>query len=72
MPSPTQIRVSRLRNRRRAAGLREVALWLPDTRNPAYRARLAEQCRRLSQLTADEEAMADAFEREATRIPGWR
>jgi hypothetical protein len=51
---------------------RPVVLWLPRTRDPDYRARLADQCRRLAELTADEDAMAAAFEREAAKTPGWR
>ena len=56
----------------RFLGARPVVLWLPDTRDPDYRARLADQCRRLAELTADEEAMAAAFEQEAAKMPGWR
>jgi hypothetical protein len=56
----------------RFLGARPVVLWLPNTRDPAYRVRLADQCRRLAQLTADEEAMAAAFEQEAAQTPGWR
>jgi hypothetical protein len=52
--------------------MRPRVLWLPNTRDPEYRARLADQCRRLADLTADEEAMAIAFEREAAQTPGWR
>jgi hypothetical protein len=52
--------------------LRPVVLWLPDTTNPAYRERIAEQCRQLATLTADEQAMAEAFEHEAEQTPGWR
>ncbi len=72
MATSSRTRVARLRDRRRAAGLRPVVLWLPDTTNSAYRARIAEQCRQLAVLTADEQAMAEAFEREADQIPGWQ
>jgi hypothetical protein len=54
------------------AGLRPVVVWLPNTRDPDYRARIADQCRRLAELTADEETMASAFEQEAAQTPGWR
>ena len=54
------------------AGLRPVVVWLPDTTDPDYRARIADQCRRLAALTADEETMASAFEQEAAQTPGWR
>jgi hypothetical protein len=56
----------------RYLGARPVVVWLPNTRDPDYRARIADQCRRLAELTADEETMAVAFEKEATQTPGWR
>jgi Protein of unknown function (DUF3018) len=57
---------------RQSLGARPVVLWLPNTRDPEYRARLADQCQRLAELTADEEASAAAFEQEAAQTPGWR
>ena len=72
MPGSSASRVASFRARRQAEGLRPVVLWLPDTGNPAYRARIAEQCRRLGKLTPEQAAMAEAFEREAAQIPGWR
>lgn len=68
----SKARVARLRARRRANGLRPVVLWLPDTSDTAYRARIAKQCRALARLTLDEQAMAAAIEHEAVQIPGWR
>lgn len=65
-------RVSRLRARRRANGLRAVTLWLPDINDPTYRARLAAQCRRLAALTAEEEQIAEAGLRVLLDTPGWR
>ena len=59
-------RIARHRSAQRAQGLRAVVLWLPDDGDPGYRARLAEECRRLSRLTADEEAVAGGF----ARLPG--
>jgi len=57
---------------RQSLGARPVVLWLPNTRDPEYRARLVDQCQRLAELTADEEATAAAFEQEAAQTPGWR
>lgn len=65
-------RAARYRISQRARGLRAVTLWLPDVHDPEYRARIAEECRRLSALTADEESMADAFEHDFGGTPGWR
>jgi hypothetical protein len=72
MDTPTRTRVARHRLSQRERGLRAVTLWLPDVNDPKYRARIAEECRRLSVLTADEEAMAAAFEQNAAETPGWR
>lgn len=47
-------RVQKHRDKLRMAGLRPVQIWVPDTRRPDF----AEQCRRQSRLTAQED-MAD-------------
>lgn len=65
-------RIARHRAAQRKRGLRPVVLWLPDVNDPAYRARLAEECRRLAQLTPDEDAMAGGFARLAGRTEEWR
>jgi hypothetical protein len=64
-------RIARYRTAQSKRGLRAVVLWLPDVNDPAYQARLADECRRLSHLTADEDAMASAFEQNAGQTPGW-
>ncbi|MFO7640544.1 MAG: antitoxin MazE family protein [Candidatus Competibacteraceae bacterium] len=48
-------RVKRHRDGLRAAGLRPVQIWVPDTRRPGF----AEECRRQSRLLRD-----DPHERE--------
>jgi hypothetical protein len=60
------------RTAQRARGLRAVVLWLPDVADPAYQARLAEECRRLADLTPDETTMAAGFARLGGRTEGWR
>jgi hypothetical protein len=65
-------RVARHRAAQRERGLRPVVLWLPDEQDPAVRERLAEECRRLSCLTAEETAIADEFEQLAGETEGWR
>jgi hypothetical protein len=65
-------RIARHRAAQRERGLRPVVLWLPDVNDPAYRARLAEECRRLAQLTPDEDAMASGFAHLAEQTGGWR
>jgi hypothetical protein len=65
-------RIARHRAAQRQRGLRPVVLWLPDVNDPAYQARLADECRRLAHLTTEEEAMADDFAKLAARTEGWR
>ena len=67
-------RAARFRDRQRAKGLRAATIWIPDIRDPAYRARLDDACRELADLSsaeADADAaagFADAFKYTA----GWQ
>jgi hypothetical protein len=48
MPTPVSERVKKRRDTLRAAGLRPVQIWVPDTRRPGF----AAECRRQSALVA--------------------
>ena len=48
MPTPVSKRVKKRRDTLRAAGLRPVQIWVPDTRRPGF----ASECRRQSILVA--------------------
>ena len=48
MPTPTAERVQKRRAALRAAGLRPLQIWVPDTRRPGF----AEECRRQSKVIA--------------------
>ncbi|HLW93560.1 MAG TPA: antitoxin MazE family protein [Roseiarcus sp.] len=48
MPTPVKKRVQKRREALRAAGLRPLQIWVPDTRRPGF----AEECRRQSRLVA--------------------
>ena len=48
MPSNVSARVKKRRDSLRAAGLRPVQIWVPDTRLPGF----AEECRRQSAVVA--------------------
>lgn len=48
MPVPVGDRVQKRRETLRAAGLRPVQIWVPDTRRPGF----AEECRRQGALLA--------------------
>jgi hypothetical protein len=51
-PAPVGERVRKRRDALRAAGLRPVQIWVPDTRRPGF----ADECRRQSRLVAEADA----------------
>ena len=55
MPVPVNQRVQKRRDALRAAGLRPIQIWVPDTRRPGF----AEECRRQARIVA----AADAADR---------
>ena len=55
--SHTSERVRKNRNALRAAGLRPIQIWVPDTRRPGF----AEECRRQSLLWIDDQHEIDAL-----------
>ena len=66
----THDNVRRYRERMRAKGLRQIQLWVPDTRSPAF----AAECRRQSLLVAGdpaEQAIMDELE-ALQDVEGWR
>lgn len=56
MSTPVSQRVRKRRDALRAAGLRPVQIWVPDTRRPGF----ADECRRQARLAA----AADATDRD--------
>jgi hypothetical protein len=52
MPAPVRQRVQKRREALRAAGLRPIQIWAPDTRRPGF----AGECRRQSLLVAAADA----------------
>lgn len=70
--TPVNARVQRHRNVLRAAGLRPVQIWVPDTRRPDF----AEECRRQCLLAGQSDvadAALQAFMDEAlAEMDGWK
>ena len=60
MATPIAHRLRKRRDALRAAGLRPVQIWVPDTSRPGF----AEECRRQSLLVAS----ADASDRELNAL----
>jgi antidote-toxin recognition MazE-like antitoxin len=65
MAQPNASIVKQHRARQRAKGLRLVQLWLPDSHSPRFKAQVAHDIGALKHLSAEDEAMVDAFERVA-------
>lgn len=63
-------RARRHREKRRQDGLRQVHLWVPDTRAPGF----AEECRRQSALLRDDpqERAVLGWIEEVSDTEGWR
>ena len=64
MSTPVSKRVQKRRDALRAAGLRPVQIWVPDTRRPGFE----EECRRQSRVVAASDAAdhdLDVFMAEA-------
>lgn len=62
--------VRRYRERMRARGFRQIQLWVPDTRSPAF----AAECRRQSLLVADDPAEQEIMDEleSLQETDGWR
>ena len=63
-------KVARHRERMRAAGLRPVQFWVPDTRSPEFAAQVRQQCLDLKGDTAEADVLRFT-EAAATHVEGW-
>lgn len=72
MPTPVSERVQKHRNTLRAAGLRPVQIWVPDTRRPGF----AAECRRQSVLVAKADQsdmdLSDFMEAALADLDEWK
>lgn len=66
--------MQRYRDRLRAAGLRPVQLWVPDTRSPAFVKEFRRQARRVAahEATPSSERRAIDALLEAQDTAGWK
>ena len=69
-PPVSANKVARSRERMRAAGLRPVQFWVPDTRSPSFVADVRTQCMALRDDSQEHEAMHFA-EEAAGHVEGW-
>jgi hypothetical protein len=72
MPTPVSERVQKRRDTLRAAGLRPVQIWVPDTRRPGF----AAECRRQSVLVAQADQLntdlSDFMDAALTAVDEWK
>lgn len=72
MPTPVSERVQKHRDTLRAAGLRPVQIWVPDTRRPGF----AAECRRQSALVAQADQsdtdLSDFMEAALADLDEWK
>lgn len=71
MPTPISERVQKRRDALRAAGLRPVQIWVPDTRRPGF----AAECRRQAALVAAAERLdsqlSDFMDAALSNLDDW-
>ena len=63
-------KVARHRARMRAAGLRPVQFWVPDTRSPEFATQVRQQCQSLKGDPAEADILRFT-EEAATHVEGW-
>jgi hypothetical protein len=66
-PVPPPKRMANYRQRMRAAGLRPVQIWVPDTRAPGF----AEMCRRQARAVAAHDPGGDEIMRFVATVYEW-
>ena len=66
-PAPAPKRMANYRQRMRAAGLRPVQIWVPDSRSPVF----AEACRRQARAVAASDPAGDEIMRFVAAVSEW-
>ncbi|WP_123102014.1 antitoxin MazE family protein [Acidithiobacillus sulfuriphilus] len=71
MTTPVATRVQKRRNALRAAGLRPVQLWVPDTRQPGFAAECWRQSELASQTDRADAALLEFLDETLLDVDGW-
>jgi hypothetical protein len=71
MAKSTAERVQEARDKLRAAGLRPVQVWLPDTRAPGFADEVRRQCRAIAAAEATPEGRGEVAFWEAATADAW-
>jgi hypothetical protein len=71
MSTPVALRVKKSRDAMRAAGLRPIQIWVPDTRHPNFRKEAQRQSMIAAQADRADPAWAEIAEQAAALTVGW-
>jgi hypothetical protein len=71
MPTPVSQRVQKRRDALRAAGLRPVQIWVPDTRKPGFKAECRRQAALVAQADRSDSDLSDFMDAALVDVDGW-
>ena len=71
MPTPVSRRVRKHRDALRAAGLRPVQIWVPDTRRPGFEAECRRQAALVAQADHADEELDGFTDATLADVDGW-
>lgn len=71
MPTSVTHRVRKRRETLRAAGLRPVQIWVPDSRRPGFAAECARQAALVAQADRDDSELDGFLEAALASTDGW-
>lgn len=71
MPTPLSQRVKKRRDALRAAGLRPLQIWVPDTRRPGFEAECRRQAALVAQWDRSDDALPDLIDAALMDVNGW-
>ncbi len=71
MPTPVSQRVQKRRDALRAAGLRPVQIWVPDTRRSGFEAECRRQAALVAQSDRADETLNDFMDAVLADVGSW-
>lgn len=71
MATPTADRVKRHRDALRAAGMRPVQIWVPDTRQPGFAAECARQAALVASADRQDDGLAGFMDAALDALDDW-
>lgn len=72
MPTPVSQRVQKRRDALRAAGLRPVQIWVPDTRRPGFSAECHRQAALVAAADRQDSGLSDFMDAALSDLDDWQ